>query len=66
MRYANSPRANDVPRVPGFTEDHLPHTILHPTQFRIRVRDWIAANPDQTLVLVPEWSIFRNLLRTYP
>jgi hypothetical protein len=34
MRFANSSRANDVPRVPGFTEDHLPHTILHPSQFR--------------------------------
>jgi hypothetical protein len=33
MRFANS-RANDVPRVPGFTEDHLPQTILHPSQFR--------------------------------
>jgi hypothetical protein len=34
MRFANSSRANDVPRVPGFAEDHLPHTILHPAQFR--------------------------------
>ena len=34
MRFAISPRANDVPRVPGFAEDHLPHTILHPAQFR--------------------------------
>ena len=34
MRLATSHRANDVPRVPGFTEDHLPHTILHPSQFR--------------------------------
>ena len=34
MRFATAHRANDVPRVPGFTEDHLPHTILHPTQFR--------------------------------
>src|SRR5262249_13446570 len=34
LRYATAPRANEVPRVPGFTEDHLPHTILHPSQFR--------------------------------
>jgi hypothetical protein len=32
--YAASPRATDVPRVLGFAEDHLPHTILHPVQFR--------------------------------
>jgi hypothetical protein len=34
MRNATAPRANDVPRVPGFAEDHLPHTIIHPSQFR--------------------------------
>ena len=33
-RYAASARAADVPRVLGFAEDHLPHTILHPAQFR--------------------------------
>jgi hypothetical protein len=44
---------------------HTTHR-LHPTQFLTRVRDWIAANPDQTLVLLPEWSTFRTLLRTYP
>lgn len=33
MRYATVPRASDVPRVAGFAEDHLPHTILHSTQF---------------------------------
>jgi hypothetical protein len=39
---------------------------LHPSQIRNRVRDWIAANCDQTLVLLPEWDSFRNLLRAYP
>ena len=34
MRYATSPRANDVTRVPGFAEEHLPNAILHPVQFR--------------------------------
>ena len=34
MRFATSRRASDVPRVPGFAEDQLPYTILHPTQFR--------------------------------
>lgn len=34
MRYTTSPRVNDGPRVPGFAEDRLPHTILHPAQFR--------------------------------
>lgn len=34
MRYATSSRVSDVPRVAGFAEEHLPHTILHPTQFR--------------------------------
>ena len=34
MRFASSSRTNDVPRIPGFSEDHLPHTILHPAQFR--------------------------------
>ena len=34
MRSAISARANDVPRGAGFAEDHLPHTILHPAQFR--------------------------------
>ncbi|MBL8798252.1 MAG: hypothetical protein JNM56_30440 [Planctomycetia bacterium] len=38
---------------------------LHPSQVRTRVRDWIVLNPDQTLVLLPEWAAFRNLLRTY-
>lgn len=27
-------RTNDTPRVPGFAEEHLPLTILHPAQFR--------------------------------
>lgn len=39
---------------------------LHPTQLRNRVRDWIALNPDQTLVLLPEWDAYRTLLRNYP
>ena len=34
MTRAASPRAIDGPRVLGFAEDHLPHTILHPAQFR--------------------------------
>jgi len=29
-----SARVNDVPRIPGFAEDYLPHVILHPAQFR--------------------------------
>jgi hypothetical protein len=36
---------------------------LHPSQLRNRVRDWIAANPDQTLLLLPEWHAFRDQLR---
>jgi len=32
--YASSARAHDVPRVPGFAEEYLPHTVLHPEQFR--------------------------------
>jgi hypothetical protein len=39
---------------------------LHPSQMRTRIRDWIMLNPDQTLVLLPEWDAFRNLLRAYP
>jgi hypothetical protein len=39
---------------------------LHPSQLRIRVRDWIVTNPDQTLRLLPEWDAFRNLVRAYP
>ncbi len=34
MRSIAPARANDVPRVAGFAEDYLPHTILHPAQFR--------------------------------
>jgi len=36
---------------------------LHPSQLRIRVRDWIQANPDPALALLPEWDAFRNLMR---
>ncbi len=36
---------------------------IHPSQLRSLVRDWIAVNPDQTLVLLPEWKTFRDLLR---
>jgi hypothetical protein len=39
---------------------------LHPTETRNRIRDWVAANPDQTLKLLPEWDGLRNLLRSYP
>jgi hypothetical protein len=39
---------------------------LHPSQLRTRVRDWIIANPDATLVLLPEWDTFRNVLRAHP
>jgi hypothetical protein len=39
---------------------------LHPSEYRMRVRDWIIANPDQALVLLPEWNALRNLLRAYP
>lgn len=39
---------------------------LHPSQLRTRVRDWIKLNPDATLVLLPEWDTFRNLLRVFP
>ena len=39
---------------------------MHPSQLCTRIQDWIEMNPDQTLVLLPEWDSFRNLLRTYP
>jgi hypothetical protein len=39
---------------------------IHPTQLCERVRDWIMLNPDQTLILLPEWDAFRNLVRTHP
>jgi hypothetical protein len=39
---------------------------LHPSQLRVRVRDWIVMNPDQTLMLLPEWEAFGNLLSAYP
>jgi hypothetical protein len=32
--YASSTLGRDVPRVPGFAEEYLPHTVLHPDQFR--------------------------------
>jgi hypothetical protein len=34
MRHATLLRANDQTRIPGFAEDHLANTILHPAQFR--------------------------------
>lgn len=33
-RSATALRSTDTPRVPGFAEDHLPLTVLHPAQFR--------------------------------
>ena len=39
---------------------------LHPTQVLIRIQEWVAANPDETLKLFPEWDALRNLLRSYP
>jgi hypothetical protein len=32
--FASSTLGRDVPRVPGFAEEYLPHTVLHPDQFR--------------------------------
>jgi hypothetical protein len=39
---------------------------MHPSQLCTRIQDWIEMNPDQTLVLLPEWNAFRNLLLAYP
>jgi len=47
--------------VPWLQATHRPQ----PSQLRVRVRDWIMVNPDQTLVLLPEWGAFRHLLRAY-
>jgi len=30
------------------------------------IRNWVAANPDEALKILPEWDALRNLLRSYP
>lgn len=36
---------------------------LHPSEFRIQVRDWVIDNPDLALTHLPEWGKLRDLLR---
>ena len=50
MRRATAPRASDVPRVLGFAEDHLPHTILHPSQFR-DIWNGVDSSPERELAV---------------
>lgn len=38
---------------------------LHPSQLRLRIRDWMVANVDQTLRLLPEWNGFLEMLRSF-
>jgi len=38
--------------------------IDHPAKFVETIRDWVIANPEQTLELLPEWAGLREALRT--
>jgi hypothetical protein len=47
----------------GMADWLISKSVANPGAFRVSLRDWVIANPEQTLELLPEWKGLTDVLR---